>query len=314
LVVTDATLAHGVQSSFVRSLSLLFVPIVLVGSMRIAWADDAATAEAREAYDRAAKAYDSKDYRSAAREFALADARAPNARALELALTSAQLANEPDLGMDLVIRAERRAVDGALAQLAQKLRTRFAFLVGRVRIVCPERRSCHASIEGRAIDDHEPTHVRRGVHTVDVSIDGGPRLTRSLDVPAGGEVVLDLASPTSAPIVERPIERPQPPEKAGISPVFFATSAGLAAVGLGTSLGLTVATKGKHDTFVASPSAAAADAGAEMQTAARVAWSVTGALVVVSVVVAVFTDFGSPKTGPVALGVGPGAVSLSGRF
>ena len=281
--------------------------------MRIAWADDAATAEAREAYDRAAKAYDSKDYRSAAGDFARADARAPNARALELAMASALLANEPALGMDLVDRAERRAVDGALAQLAQKLRAKFAPLVGRVRIVCPERRSCRASIEGRAMDDHEPTHVLRGVHAVEVLLDDGLRFTRSLEVPSGGEVVLDLASPPSAPKVARPIE-PTVAEKRGISPVFFATSAGFAAVGLGTSLGLTVATKGKHDTFVASPSAATADAGAEMQTAARVAWSITGALVVVSVVAAVFTDFGSPKAGPVALGLGPGAVAFSGRF
>ncbi len=274
-----------------------------------------ATTEARDAYDEGARAYDAKDYPNAAKSFAVADERVPSGRALELAMASALLANDAALGMDLVVRAERRSVDGSLAALAAKLKKRFADAVGTVTLVCPSGVSCQGDLEGRALVAGVPRHAVPGSHVVAITLDGATTPT-TITVERGHDFVATLFRVAGAPARPSPPspEAPNPPIDRGLSPVYFGVAAGLSAVGLGTAIGLTFVTKNLHDDFRATPSRASSDAGSEAQTATRIVWGVTGALAASSVVLFVLTDFGKREEAKVAVGIGPGSVSLAGRF
>jgi hypothetical protein len=103
-------------------------------------------AEARAAYDDAARAYDARDFAHAAKGFAHADALVPNTLVLELALAAATQADDPALAMNIALRAEARGAEGKLQMLAQEARARFEARVGLVRVVCLDGHSCSARI------------------------------------------------------------------------------------------------------------------------------------------------------------------------
>jgi hypothetical protein len=104
---------------------------VIVSLSSPAWADEEAVAEARAAYEAGAAAYDRGDHAAAAARLAEADARVPNARALQLAMAAALLGDDARLALELADRADARAVDGPLAELALRIRRRFAGEVAR---------------------------------------------------------------------------------------------------------------------------------------------------------------------------------------
>jgi hypothetical protein len=104
---------------------------VIVSLSSPAWGDEEAVAEARAAYEAGAAAYDRGDHAAAAARLAEADARVPNARALQLAMAAALLGDDARLALELADRADARAVDGPLAELALRIRRRFAGEVAR---------------------------------------------------------------------------------------------------------------------------------------------------------------------------------------
>lgn len=276
---------------------------------------DEATREAGAAYDEGARAYDAKDYATAARRFAVADEKVPSGRALELAMASALLANDAPLGMDLVVRAERRSVDGSLAQLAAKLKKRFSEAVGSVALVCAEGRPCRADLEGRALAPGLPRHALPGAHAIVITSDDGASATVEVMVARGSTATARakgvVAAPPSPPSEERPAPPPLRADR-GLSPVYFGVAAGMTAVAIGTAIGLTVRTGALHEEFRTSPSQASADAGDDAQTAARIVWGASGALAVASAVLFVLTDFRG-GTGP-NVAFGPGSVGIVGEF
>lgn len=278
-------------------------------------------AAARADYAEGAAAYDRGDYSLAAARLARADEHAPNARALQLAMAAALLASNAGLGMELAERAERRAVDGSLSTLAAKLRRRFGAEAGRIHLVCPTGVACRAMVEGRTILGGATGFVNPGTGQVRVDAEGRTSLTIRVDVRQSA--TLELA-PTAAelpllsphpPASHQPPGAPRPaPPAAGLSPAVFATAAVLSAVAIGTSVALTAVVKARHDEFVAQPSRASSDAGSDAQTAARIAWGASGVLAATTVVLAFFTNFSGARGSPVALGIAPGELMLTGTF
>jgi hypothetical protein len=135
-------------------------------------ADAPASDDARAAYDRGAAAHARGDYRAAASEMARADALAPNLVALKAALDEALLADDPELGMQLVERARARARgDATIAPSVNDAIARFAARTGRVRVDCTGR-PCRVSIDARPVDLAAPAIVLAGPHRVAIDVDG----------------------------------------------------------------------------------------------------------------------------------------------
>ncbi|MEO6420297.1 MAG: hypothetical protein ABIP39_12850, partial [Polyangiaceae bacterium] len=183
-------------------------------------ADGKTDLEARAAYDGGAQAYDAHDFPHAALLFAHADELVPNPLVLKLALAAATQADDPVVGMTLALRAETRAVDGSLADLAKQARRRFEGQVGLVRVRCAARGKCRAQIGERSAGDGELIPVLPG--EVEASFDEA-HVVR-LAVTARATIDLVEPAPFRAP---PPPPAPTPPEKAaeptssGVSPFVF---------------------------------------------------------------------------------------------
>lgn len=222
-------------------------------------------AEARAAYDRGAKAYDSGDYTTAAVEFARADQLAPNATVLELALKSALRGGDPLLGMSLVDRAEQRGVQGGAAEQAAQARARFESRVGRLLVQC--RTECAATVDGAPTSIGAPRMMLVGPHDVEI-VANGARERHKVEVLAGTLVRVEQTAhePTRLPPAPPPL--PPPGSDGRVSPAVFWIGLGATAL-LGVAAGFSGAdTRDRHEQFVQSPSEQGAQDGraAQMRT------------------------------------------------
>jgi hypothetical protein len=272
-------------------------------------------ADARADYEAGASAYDRKDYANAATRFSRADEKVPNARALQLAMASALHLSDPSLAMNLVERAESRSSDGALQELARRLRQRFGSEAGRIRVTCPSS-GCHPSIDGKPFDPALPRWVAPGPHHVQVRGDAGGVLEKDVRVTPGGTIELaptaeELASPASptppaaeaassevAPATELPpAQHPPvaPAERHGLSPIFFWSGVAVTGAALATASVLTIIAANRHDEFVANRGPETAQAGEVAQTNAAIGWAVTGGFLLTTLVFALITDFHAKK-------------------
>jgi len=306
---------------------------------------DEASRLARGDYDAGAAAYERKDYANAAKSFARADERVPNSRALQLAMAAALASSDPPragagkgsaskdaagtsgadaaLAMDLVERAETRAVDGSLVELAQRLRKRFGSAAGRIRLVCPPHLACRGRVDDRdrELEDGRTAWATTGKHIVHVRAetadaasakDQAPGIDREILVSAGAVTDVTPLAPelTSKPAVNPPnVHAPVSqdtqaapeilPERhsKGIAPVYFWTTLGVTVAAAGAATVFTVMIKSKHDDFVANPTQQTADDGQSAQTRARIVWGVTGALAVTTIAVGALTDFSGSNSG-----------------
>ena len=247
--------------------------------------------EARTAYDAGAASYEAKDFTRAAVLFAHADDLAPNPLVLKLALAAATQAGEPILGMTLVLRAEARAVDGSVADVARKARGSFEGRVGIVRIACLARGTCHARVGEARAGDGESLVVLPG--EVDVAFEGNASRVRVVAV-AGG--VVRVTEPAPTPVAAAPLERsvpralaPSPPSHGGLAPGFFWGGLVLSAALGGATIASAVDTGAKHDGYIAGPRLSdARDQGIAAQTRTNVLLGGTIAVAVVTAVVGVF--------------------------
>ena len=115
--------------------------------------------------------------------------------ALELAMASALLAGDASLGMDLVVRAERRAVDGTLARLARELRTTFGARVGSITLTCHAGPSCRGELDGRALVPGLPRHAPPGSHAVRITTTNGAEASVAVEVKAGADSLVHEPEP-----------------------------------------------------------------------------------------------------------------------
>lgn len=249
--------------------------------------------DAKREYDAGAAAYDKHDWATAALRFGHADELVPNPRALQLAMASATHLTDAPLAMSLVERAEARSTDSALAELARRLRARFAKDVGHVRVVCASK--CNASVNGNPGVSH---WLVPGTYRV-VFDDGA----RTVEVTAGAEIEVTPPLPSTPPSVAiAPVAPPPPPpvarpvpeksERHGLRPWIFWAGVGATGAAAGTAGVLTWLSKERHDDFVAAPSSLTRAEGEAAQTRAVALWIVAGGLLVATVVIALFTDFG----------------------
>lgn len=300
----------GAGTGLVLSLALAAAP---------AHADEASAHAAAREYDAAAAAYDRGDHAAAAAGFARADELVPNPRVLQLGLAAALAGSDAALGMTLVERAEsRKDTTGPIAELAKRVRKKFAGEAGRLRVVCPESAKCAVSVDGRAIEATAPIWLGTGSHAVSVKTDAGAKLDRDVVVSAGAiaEVVIAEAK-GAAPriIVTAPNTTARKEEgRDGLPPWLFWTGLGVTLVGAGVSTAMTLDVKSKHDDFQARPSQQTADAGDSAQTRARIAWVVTGVFAAATVVVFVLTDFNGRRGNKTALALSPEGAFVRGQF
>jgi len=303
-----------------------------------AWGD--AATEAHEAYDRGTRAYRRGDYATAAREYAAADALSPSPVALQAALDSAVLADDPVLGVELIDRAKGAPRTNALALTILTAERKFARRTGRIHVACAGASTCIASVDGAAVDPARPIVVRVGAHTVIVD-SGGTATTR--DVTVGPDEVIEVApaaSSAAAPATGAtpaaasatgPATAPAPTAASapaatastgesgrGISPVWFYV--GLGATGLAGAATIVsgIDTANQHSHFVsqcgsqqppvACPSSLASN-GQSAQTRTNVLIGVTAGLAAVTVVTVFFVRWHDTR-----VGVSPAGVSATGRF
>ncbi len=271
---------------------LLGFAALIVGASHAATsrADEAVEGDARAAYDEGAKAYEAHDFPRAARLFAHADELAPNPLVLKLALAAVTQADEPVLGMTLVLRAEARAVDGSLAELGKRARSRFEGRAAILRVVCANRGACHAAVGDKTYADGELVVVAPG--SADATFTEGARSARAR-VTAEAKKTTDLVEPPFA--AEAPREAPPTPalatpprEASGLAPAFFFGGAALTAVVGGGALASGLDTAAQHRAFERDPSADARDRGQSAELRTNVLLGATVVCAVVTGVVGVF--------------------------
>lgn len=270
-------------------------------------------ADARAEYEAGAAAYDKKDYATAAIHFNRADEKVPNPRALQLAMASCLNIGEGEpsiaaLAMNLVERAEARNADGVLAQLAKKLRQKFAADVGRLRVTCPSSMKCQASVDGRDIDVASPRWLPPGTHRVQVRGDAGGALSTEMSVTPGSTAnispsaaELTPAPPPPAPEPPLPpadrIPRPPPKEdpapqpRNGLSPVYFWSGVGATALAGGAATFLTLQHDERRQEFLADKNETTKEAGESALTRMQIGLAIAGGLLLTTIVLAIFTDF-----------------------
>jgi len=273
-----------------------------LGSSSVAWADskeDAATA-----YDRGAAAYDRGDFVTAANELARADELAQSPVTLELAISAAVRADEPELAMTLVERAEKRKGNKALDLAAANAKKKLGAKVGKLNVVCPSSASrCVVAVDGTHFEPGAPRWIAVGAHKVsvtrssttpeifDVTIEAGKtvELVPSSSPPAG-------AVPSTPSTASQPTPPPPPPpvvekptKEAGPSPTWFWVSLGLTGIAGAATVISGLDTMSKRDAFLADRSnQAAADAGQAADTRTVILIAATGVLAAVTTIVGVF--------------------------
>jgi hypothetical protein len=237
-----------------------------------------------ELYARGAAAYDSGDYAHAVVDLAQADAIAPSAVALELALKASLKADDAAHGMELAERAEGRKVPAGVTALATQARGRFAAHAGKVHASCDcELRLDEAPMKETAwatVGRHTVSFVRNG-HTDRVPVNVIAEKTAEVAPPAPER----LADPPAPP----PPTPTKPAESAGPSPVWFWVAAGVTVVA-GVVTGLSGAdTASKHEAFALDRSNTdAANAGSSAQARTNILAAVTGGAALATVAIGVF--------------------------
>jgi hypothetical protein len=300
-----------------------------------AWGD--AATEAHEAYDRGTRAFRRGDYATAAREYAAADALSPSPVALQAALDSAVLADDPVLGVELIDRAKGAPRTNALALTILTAQRKFARRTGRIHVACGGASTCIASVDGAAVDPARLLVVRVGAHTVIVD-SGGTATTRDVTVgpdetievaPAAAPASASSTAPAAAPATAAaaapapaPVTTAPPPASVesgrGISPVWFYLGLGATGIAGVATIVSGVDTANQHSEFTskcgsANPPVACpvglASSGQSAQTRTNVLLGVTAGLAAVTVVTVFFVRWHDTR-----VGVSPAGVTATGRF
>ncbi len=298
-------------------------------------------ARAAEQFDAGVGAFKKKDFEGAATHFEAANAAAPSATALRQAIRARVEAGQGARAATLsVLAIARYASDGNLNKLARDTIEKFEPILHKVHVHCAS--PCTVA-QGPQSVPGEPAskwivYLDPGAATLTTTFAaGGPPLALDVDAKAGGEGDLsfepkkkaeppplpppptdptpDKASKGEVPPEETKPEEP-PAEKKGISPAFFI-------VGMAATVGLGAATIWSGVDTQNNPGAAAVKAGCvnlgtscplyqeglSKQTRTNALIGATAGTAVVTVILAVFTNWHgakkAPPAEPVAMGGDP---------
>ncbi len=290
--------------------------------------DKATRAKAGKIFRKGMRAFRRHDYAAAAKDFEDAYAIAPHPAALFNAADAHEKAGELTRAANLCARylqdapkhdKRRRKANKMIAELTPKL--------GRIDI------DAHGA-EDVEIDGEAPqldvTFVDPGDHVISGSFDG-KRVKRQVTVVAGSleHVLLEPPPPLApTPAVPPPVSDESGPRDegktshGGLPPIVVYAGAGATAVLAGVTIWSGLDTNHARSEFNAHPTQQGLDAGQTKQTRTNVLLGATAVVGVATAVVGLFaTDWKGKHDKKdersdehVSFGVGPGSVSLSGRF
>jgi len=308
--------------------------VALLACASLAWSAPSRAqggVDAHDAYARGTSAFRRGDYATAAREYAAADALAPNPVALQAAIDATVLADDPVFGTTLLDRARGAARTDALLSTMLTAEHKFAHRVGRIRLLCPSA-PCLGAIDGAAAVAGEPIVVRVGSHAV--TLEGAGAVVQRVVTVAPDETVVvgpepappvpapspSLLPATSPPPAPRPQQLPPvaPPPRGSPSRVWLYAGLGAtvaAAGGLAVAFG--VDTANRHASFARTcvttpaPSSCAtlASEGQAAQLRTNVMLGVTAGLAALSLATVLLVRWHDAS-----LSVGAARVSFDARF
>lgn len=268
-------------------------------------------------YDEGVAATDRGDHAEAARAFARADEVSPNPVALGAALDAVIAADDPALGMELVQRADDRAVEGALAAAADSARSKFKDRAGRLRIACA---GCEAKVDGVALLPNQTRWLKTGFHLVGFWKDGAEVEQRVVKLGSDRTMKVSPREEEAAKEEEpkAAAEESKTASPGGIGREWFWASLSLTgALALG-SVASGVDTIHRHSEFVAHPSEVTARSGQAADSRTQALIGTTAAFAVGTAALGIFGvkwgDSKAPVTASAAPLPGGIAASVGGHF
>jgi hypothetical protein len=206
---------------------------------------------AAEAFDRGREAYKAESYQEAAEQFERADANAPSATALELALRSRDKANNADRAATLAALAlERYPDEQSLIQLANDVLGKVKAGLYELKTRCDD--PCELIADSKLIHGAPATertiYLPPGPHTLVAGFGENRTVSKSVDAQQGQtataifeapEPVANAAPSTAAPssgTASPTQDTGTKPSHGGWSPIVFWTGVGLTAVAGGVTV------------------------------------------------------------------------------
>jgi hypothetical protein len=205
---------------------------------------------AAEAFDRGREAYKTEDYVEAAEQFESADANAPSAAALELAIRARDKAGQLDRAATLAALAlARHADDPNIQKIAPSIRERAKAELFELNLKCDE--ACEVTVAGKLAPGRRATdrtiYLSSGTYTVRAGWPGDRSLSKSVEAKKGELGTLDFRAPevvVEAPPAATPVvaEAPKPPadsaqpQSGKLPPTAFWVGVGLTAALGGVTL------------------------------------------------------------------------------
>jgi hypothetical protein len=201
---------------------------------------------AAEAFDRGREAYKSEDYLEAAEQFESADANAPSATALELAIRARDKAGQLDRAATLAALAlARHPDDPNIQKLAPAIIQRAKAELYEVDLSCDD--PCDVTVAGKIVPGRRSTDrtifLPAGKYSVLAGWSGDRSISKQVEAVKGSTGTLEFQAPVApvAPVVDaHPVvgattndQRPadQAPHKSGaLSPAVFWVGVGLTVV------------------------------------------------------------------------------------
>lgn len=277
---------------------------------------------AAEAFDLGRQAYKDGRFTEAAEQFERADASAPSAAALALAIRSRDKSGDLDRAGTLASLALTRYPDDEdIAQIAPDVIARAGAALYELTVTCSE--PCDLTDGTKVVHGRRATRrtlfLTAGTHELRAGFDGDRTASHSVDALEGASGSVDFAPPS--PAVEQPVETPPPPapeppaakpeadegvrKRHGLPPIVFWAGAGATAVAGGLTLWSGVDTVNNPGVAKVKALCAAGDEdckyykeGRSKQTRTNILLGVTGVLgVATGVVAAIAIDWG-PRPAP----------------
>jgi len=206
---------------------------------------------AAEAFDRGREAYKSEEYVEAAEQFESADANAPSAAALELAIRAREKAGQLERAATLsALALARHPDDPSIQKVAPGVIQRAKSELFELSIKCDD--PCEVTVGGKIAPGRRSTertvYVSPGKYTVRAGWSGDRSLSKQVEAAKAGAGVLEFQAPVAPTPSATPAETPpgttadEPPadqgaaSKGGLPPAVFLVGVGLTAIAGGVTV------------------------------------------------------------------------------
>ena len=318
----------------------------LVAAVALAWGRPSAAGPSAEdikaaaaEFDQGKQSFKARAWAEAAEHFEAADARAPSAVALELAIRARDKAGQLDRAATLAeLGLARHAGDAALKKTAAPILERARKELHALRVGC--RPACElvvgTTIVHGGATDQRTAYLAPGDAQISASWPGRRPQVTTVKASAGGKSEADFVPPADAPeptvaskppppaVTVVPARDPAADDRSGLPPIVFYVGAGLTVIAGGVTIwsGLDTQNNPGADTVREQcagqgTSCPAYQDGLDRQNRTNILLGVTAGLAVTSGVIGVlFTDWsGKPKgSARVEPWLGFGAAGARGRF